>query len=49
MTNKHKEPELTTQDTGNGNPPPKNPPQPTQPPSTDSVDDTGNGNPPPKG
>lgn len=35
-----------TQDTGNGNPPPKNP-RPQQ--NDNDEDDTGNGNPPPKG
>ena len=35
--------------TGNGNPPPKQPPKKEDPLTTDSVEDTGNGNPPPKG
>lgn len=55
---KHDEP-VQTQDTGNGNPPPKKPPEsPTPTPdgfsimgdgTGESSEDTGNGNPPPKG
>lgn len=56
MTKKDKD-QIVTQDTGNGNPPPKKPPETTEPTpdgfttlsDTEGEADTGNGNPPPKG